>query len=92
MSIDAKDVLDVPVGNQHRLSGKMGALSLALTVLAFSAPLTTVSGYIPVALMFGGVGSPLAFIIATAAILIFALGYVSLNSTVKRPGDFLCFH
>ncbi|UNA30899.1 APC family permease [Klebsiella variicola subsp. variicola] len=91
MSIDAKDVLDVPVGKQHRLSGKMGALSLALTVLAFSAPLTTVSGYIPVALMFGGVGSPLAFIIATAAILIFALGYVSLNSTVKRPGDFYAF-
>lgn len=79
-------------GETHgRLTGQMGALSLALTVLAFSAPLTTVSGYIPVALMFGGVASPLAFLLVTAMILIFSVGYVTLNTTVKRPGDFYSF-
>ncbi|MBO1537124.1 MULTISPECIES: APC family permease [Pseudomonas] len=74
-----------------KLTGQMGAFSLALTVLAFSAPLTTVSGYIPVALSFGGIASPLAFIIVTAMILIFGVGYVTLNAAVKRPGDFYSF-
>lgn len=72
-----------------KLTGQMGAFSLALTVLAFSAPLTTVSGYIPVALSFGGIASPLAFIIVTAMILIFGVGYVTLNAAVKRPGIFI---
>lgn len=74
-----------------KLTGQMGAFSLALTVLAFSAPLTTVSGYIPVALSFGGVASPLAFILVTAMILVFGIGYVTLNAAVKRPGDFYSF-
>lgn len=84
--------LQIDAPSKHKkLAGEMGAFSLALTVLAFSAPLTTVSGYIPVALMFGGVGSPLAFIFVTAMILIFGIGYVTLNTEVKRPGDFYSF-
>jgi amino acid transporter len=74
-----------------KLSGSMGAIGLALTVLAFSAPLTTVSGYIPFALMFGGVGSPVIFVFTTLVLLLFAVGYVTLNNIVKRPGDFYAF-
>jgi amino acid transporter len=74
-----------------KLSGSMGAVGLALTVLAFSAPLTTVSGYIPFALMFGGVGSPVIFIFTTLVLLLFSVGYVTLNNIVKRPGDFYAF-
>jgi len=91
MSIEAKDLISSSDYSPSRLSGNMGAFSLMLTVLAFSAPLTTVSGYIPVSLMFGGIASPLIFIMATAVILIFAVGYISLNDAVKRPGDFYAF-
>nr|WP_185496748.1 APC family permease [Paraburkholderia bannensis] len=74
-----------------KLSGSMGSVGLALTVLAFSAPLTTVSGYIPFALMFGGVGSPVIFVFTTIVMFLFAVGYISLNNVVKRPGDFYAF-
>ncbi|MEN8503562.1 MULTISPECIES: APC family permease [Paraburkholderia] len=74
-----------------KLSGNMGAVGLALTVLAFSAPLTTVSGYIPFALMFGGVASPLIFLVTAVVLLLFSVGYVTLNNIVKRPGDFYAF-
>ena len=91
MTISIEAPLEETVVQQHKLSGKMGVISLALTVLAFSAPLTTVSGYIPVSLMFGGIASPLVFLLVTLLILIFAVGYVSLNNVVKRPGDFYAF-
>lgn len=74
-----------------RLSGNMGPINLALMVLAFSAPLTTVSGYIPLALKFGGLASPILFCVATFVLLIFSVGYVTLNNVVKRPGDFYAF-
>ncbi len=74
-----------------KLSGNMGPIGLALMVLAFSAPLTTVSGYIPFALMFGGVSSPILFVVVTIVLLFFSVGYVTLNNIVKRPGDFYAF-
>lgn len=88
---EAKVVKNSSSSDHVKLSGQMGAFSLGLTVLAFSAPLTTVSGYIPVALSFGGVASPLAFLFVTLMILIFGVGYVTLNAAVKRPGDFYSF-
>lgn len=92
MSLETKDYIDISTfSNEHKLSGQMGAVSLALTVLAFSAPLTTVSGYIPVAIRFGGVSSPLMFILTTAIILLFAVGYMAVIKAAKRPGDFYTF-
>lgn len=91
LTAEAKAIGNSSPAGHTKLTGQMGAFSLALTVLAFSAPLTTVSGYIPVALMFGGVGSPLAFIFVTLMILVFGVGYVTLNAEVKRPGDFYAF-
>ncbi|WP_322363848.1 APC family permease [Pseudomonas sp. Teo4] len=91
MSIEASESVAGATVSQKKLSGNMGALSLAMTVLAFSAPLTTVAGYIPVSLMFGGVGSPLLFVLVSVVMLLFGIGYVTLNSVVRRSGDFYSF-
>ncbi|AIA70900.1 putative permease [Pectobacterium atrosepticum SCRI1043] len=92
MSLETKEFIDLSASSsEHKLTGQMGAVSLALTVLAFSAPLTTVSGYIPVAMMFGGVAAPLVFMIITAVILLFAVGYTAVINAVNRPGDFYSF-
>lgn len=91
MSIEASESVGDAAVSQKKLSGNMGALSLAMTVLAFSAPLTTVAGYIPVSLMFGGVGSPLLFIVVASVMLLFGIGYITLNKVVRRSGDFYSF-
>jgi amino acid transporter len=92
MEIDmTMEDVQIETSPAKKLSGSMGSVGLALTVLAFSAPLTTVSGYIPFALMFGGVGSPVIFVFTTLVLLLFAVGYVTLNNIVKRPGDFYAF-
>ncbi|WP_138464273.1 APC family permease [Poseidonocella sp. HB161398] len=74
-----------------RLSGKMGPAALMLTVLAFSAPIAVVEGFIPFAIYFGGPGATLAFCLSTVVLLLFAIGYVTMARHVPKPGDFYAF-
>ncbi len=69
----------------------MGAGSLALSVLAFSAPLAVVSGFIPLTIMFGGRGAPVAYVISMIILLLFSAGYVTMTRRVPKPGDFYSF-
>jgi amino acid transporter len=74
-----------------RLSGNLGATSLVLSVLAFSAPIVTVSGYIAFAIGFVGQSAPLAWVIATAVLSIFAVGYTTMTRHIPRPGAFYAY-
>lgn len=73
------------------LTGRMGVVALTLTVLAFSAPLAAVSGFIPFAIIFGGTGTPFNFAIATVLLLVFSIGFVTMSQSIKKPGAFYAF-
>lgn len=79
------------IKSESKLAGQMGPIGLALTVLAVSAPLTSASGYVPFAIMFGGIGTPLIIVLITFAMLLFTIGYMAMNKIVRRPGDFYSF-
>jgi amino acid transporter len=74
-----------------KLSGKMGAVPLALAVLAFAAPLVSVSGYLPPTLVSGGVGATFAFVLATIIMLLFAVGYATMTRHVPAVGGFYAY-
>lgn len=74
-----------------RLSGNLGATSLVLSVLAFSAPIVTVSGYIAFAIGFVGESAPLAWVFATVGLAIFAVGYTTMTRHIRRPGAFYAY-
>lgn len=76
---------------EHRLSGNMGVGELVMSVLAFSSPLTTVAGFIPVLLMFSGQTAPGIYILLTAMLLIFSVGFVKMSQSVANPGGFYSF-
>jgi len=78
-------------GASNVLTGRMGAGSLALTVLAFSAPLAVVCGMIPQTLIYGGQGATFAFLAATVILMFFAVGFVAMAKHVPKPGDFYAF-
>lgn len=81
-----------PLTDTHReLSGRMGVTSLMLTVLAFSAPIAVVAGFIPFTIQFGGPGATLIFAIATICLLLFAVGYVTMTKDLPKPGSFYAF-
>ncbi|MGF9649104.1 APC family permease [Pseudarthrobacter oxydans] len=76
---------------KDRLSGDLGTTSLVLSVLAFSAPIVTVSGFIAFTVLFAGTTSPIAFLTATVALTIFAVGFTTMTKHIPRPGAFYAY-
>lgn len=79
------------VSSDERLSGNMGVIEVAMSVLAFSAPLTTVAGFIPVLLMFSGASAPAIYVALTVMLILFSVGFVKMSKYVQNPGGFYSF-
>lgn len=78
-------------GDTAHLQGRMGVVELALTVLAFAAPLASVVGVLPLVIIFAGVGAPLAFVAATVVLLLFSVGYTTMSRYLPNPGAFYAY-
>jgi hypothetical protein len=58
--------------------GAIGLVGVVFMVVAFSAPITAMTGNLPVAVGFGnGLGAPGGFVIATIVSTIFSIGFVA---------------
>jgi amino acid transporter len=75
----------------NRLSGQMSTTQLVLSVLAFSSPLTCLSGYFSLTIMSTGETAPVAFVIVTAVLLVFSVGYMAMTKHMPRPGAFYAY-
>ena len=88
-------MLDAPMTprqtDQGRLSGNMGVAELVMNVLAFSSPLATVAGTLPVLLMFSGQTAPAIYLLVTLMLFIFSVGFIRMSSSVQGPGGFYSF-
>lgn len=80
-----------PSPTSPHLSGRMGVAELALTVVAFAAPLASVVGVLPLVILFGGIGAPLAFAAAMAMLLLFSVGYTTMSRYLPNPGAFYAY-
>ena len=74
-----------------QLTGSMSVKSLVLSVLAFSAPMVVVSGYMPLAISVAGNGAPFAFLLTTLVMLIFVVGYLALTKYIPKTGNFFLY-
>lgn len=72
------------------LRGNMGTTDLLFTVLAFTAPLGVVFGFLSFNIRFG-IGVPIAFLGATGLMLLFAVGFTNMTRRVARPGAFYTY-
>jgi amino acid transporter len=77
--------------DRGRLAGSMSTTQLVLSVLAFSSPLTCLSGYFSLAIMSTGRTAPIAFLIVTVVLLVFAVGYMAMTKHMPRPGAFYAY-
>ena len=73
------------------LSGNMTTTSLVLSVLAFSAPMAIVTGYMPLAISTAGIGAPLVFLISMVLLLFFAIGYLEMTKYISKTGNFYLY-
>ena len=80
--------------NADRLRGNMGVGALVMSVLAFSGPLLTTSGFIPVYFPLLGSdasGVPMVFIFVTIILVFFATGFSKMGTVMERPGGFYAY-
>ncbi|MDV3129668.1 APC family permease [Mycobacterium sp. 21AC1] len=84
-----------PAQGERQATLKRGAIGLAgvvFMVVAFSAPITAMTGNLPVAVGFGnGLGAPGGFVIATIVLTIFSIGFVALARHITAAGAFYTF-
>lgn len=70
----------------------LGVVGVLFMVVAFSAPITAMTGNVPVAVGYGnGTGAPAGFIIATVVLTVFSVGYVTLSKYVTSSAAFYGF-
>lgn len=81
-----------PTGEDGRLVGSMGTISLILTVLAMSAPLGAVAGAVPLVISPGnGAGAPGVYAVIGGILLLFAVGFTTMARVFPRTGAFYAY-
>jgi amino acid transporter len=76
---------------EMRLHGRMGILDLVSIVLAYAAPVVVVSAFIPYVIVFDGIGAPFVFLVSTALLLLFAVGFTTMTRYLSIPGAFYAY-
>ena len=82
---------------QVKLQGNMGVGALVMAVLAFSAPLSTATGFIPQLLIYGsakggtGNSAPWIYIICLITLGFFSVGFAKMGTVMQRPGGFYAY-
>ena len=69
--------------------GRLGVFAVAFLVISAAAPLTAMAGGAPVAMLLGnGPGIPLAYVVVSVILLIFAVGYTAMARHHTSTGAF----
>jgi amino acid transporter len=72
--------------------GAVGIVAVIFMAVANAAPITAMTGNVPIAVGFGnGLGAPAGFLFATIVLTVFALGYVAMAKHITTTGAFYGF-
>jgi len=84
------DTVDRP--DPSPLRGDLGPAKITIMVVAAAAPLTVMGGPALLGLGLGnGVGMPATFLVMSAVLLLFAVGFVAMTPFVKSAGAFYSY-
>lgn len=83
---------DAPNDGRAHLRGNLGVAAIVLMVVAAAAPLSTIGGNVPIAMVLGQTaGIPVAFLVAGVIFLLFAASFVAMSKYVKEAGAFYAY-
>ncbi|MFD7282454.1 APC family permease [Streptomyces sp. NPDC059862] len=72
-------------------SGSLGTADIAFFVVSAAAPLTVMAGVAPLAIMLGGIGAPVGYLLAGITLAVFAVGFTTMSRHVRSGGAFYAF-
>ena len=92
MAIETHDTApDTEAPTNGLAARSMGLWGVIFTILAGAAPLYAMLFNVPVAVQGAGSAAPVAFVIATIALMVFSVGYVRMSRRVHSAGGFYAF-
>ncbi|MFF3808645.1 APC family permease [Streptomyces bacillaris] len=71
--------------------GTLGTADIAFFVVSAAAPLTVMAGVAPIALLLGGIGAPVGYLVAGVTLAIFAVGFTTMSRHVRSAGAFYAY-
>jgi amino acid transporter len=78
--------------DRHRLGGRLGPAAIVFMVVAAAAPLTVVAGTFPIGIAAGnGAAYPASYVVCTAVLLLFAVGFTAMTRHVPGAGAFYTY-
>jgi amino acid transporter len=81
-----------PRVNPGLKSGAVGIVAVLFMALANAAPITAMTGNVPIAVGYGnGIAAPAGFLVATVVLTIFTIGYVAMARHITTAGAFYGF-
>lgn len=90
--LPAPPLVDRPPNAERRLRGNLGVASIVFMVVAAAAPLGVIGGVVPLGIAQGnGAGFPATFIVATAILLLFSVGFTAMTPFVDEAGAFFSY-
>jgi amino acid transporter len=73
-------------------AGAVGLTGVLLMAVANAAPITAMTGNVPIAVGYGnGIGAPAGFLVATVVLTLFTVGFVSMARYITTAGAFYGF-
>ncbi len=76
----------------HLKSGAIGLAGVLFMAVANAAPITAMTGNVPIAVGYGnGIGAPAGYLVATVVLTLFTVGFVSMARYITTAGAFYGF-
>ncbi len=84
--------VDGPAASHGLRRNALGAAAITFFVISAAGPLVAVAGGAPVGMLFGnGPGMPAGYLIATAILVAFSVGYTAMARRIHSAGGFYAF-
>ncbi|MFE3899308.1 APC family permease [Streptomyces sp. NPDC059153] len=71
--------------------GTLGTADIAFFVISAAAPLTVMAGVAPIAILLGGIGAPVGYLLAGITLAVFAVGFTTMSRHVRSGGAFYAY-
>ncbi|MEE1818446.1 APC family permease [Streptomyces sp. SP18ES09] len=72
-------------------TGSLGTADISFFVVSAAAPLTVMAGVAPVAILLGGIGAPVGYLLAGLTLTVFAVGFTTMSRHVRSAGAFYAY-
>ncbi|MFD7133861.1 APC family permease [Streptomyces sp. NPDC059894] len=93
MSVTTPDPAEARAGSAPAglRTGTLGTADIAFFVVSAAAPLTVMAGVAPLAILLGGVGAPVGYLLAGLTLAVFAVGFTTMSRHVTSGGAFYAY-